>query len=165
MKLKKILFILFFLALGLNITLEARLSTRIKYMNSLIPFKEEKELKTQFGEKLVNNLFKYIEEKDSEELRNIISPAFQSIHMDGARNKAQELELLKHLAPKFYKINDVKTTSVNNLYIVTYEVTAEQSINGKRIKKNKSPRISVFIKKDNSWKWVAHANMAPLKKN
>ena len=39
-----------------------------------------------------------------------MSPVFQSIHKDGARNKGQELKLLKNLNLRYYTLGDFSVT-------------------------------------------------------
>ena len=41
------------------------------------------------GQKLVKDLFAAIKERNWDKLDNMIHPAFQSVHHDGARNRGQ----------------------------------------------------------------------------
>ena len=47
--------------------------------------------------------------------------------------------------------------------IVTYRVTVVETLTGKRLPKRTSMRMSVFLKTPDDWKWIAHANLNPLK--
>jgi len=58
-----------------------------------------------------------------------------------------------------YTLSDIKITQDGPVIVATYFVSVEETINGKRLSKKPAARISVFLKTDNEWKWITHANL------
>ena len=56
-----------------------------------------------------------------------------------------------------------KATQNGPVIVVTYLVTVAETIDGKRLSKAPAPRLTVFLKTDKGWQWLAHANLHPLK--
>jgi ketosteroid isomerase-like protein len=79
--------------------------------------------------------------------------------MAGAIDKKDELELLKKLKIKNYKLSDFNVTEEGNVLIVTYKVSADEKIGGKTLSHKPTPRMSIFAKVGGGWKWLAHANL------
>jgi len=116
------------------------------------------------GEKLVTELFAALEAKNWDKLENMIHPAFQSVHHDGARNKSQEIQLLKRLDLGNYQLSKFKITMSDTILVVSYIVSAEELIDGKLTLSEPSCRLSVFHKTDDGWKWVSHASFIKILK-
>jgi len=85
------------------------------------------------------------------------------VHDDGARNREQEIELLKGLNIGEYTLSNFEVTQNGPVIIATYFVSVEETIEGKRLSTKPAPRLSVFLKTDSGWQWTAHANLNPLK--
>ncbi|NQV03357.1 MAG: hypothetical protein HQ542_11970 [Bacteroidia bacterium] len=74
------------------------------------------------------------------------------------------LVLLLGLAIADYEITDLKITSSDEgLIIATYFITVAETIQGERLSKEPAPRMTIFVKDDGTWKWIAHANLKPLR--
>ena len=116
------------------------------------------------GEKLVRDLWSEIKLNNRETFENKLADGFQSIHEDGARDKASEIELLMGLDLGDYILADFKTTQSGNIVIVTYTVSVKETIEGEILPTEPAERLSVFIKTDKGWQWIAHANLNPMKK-
>lgn len=116
-----------------------------------------------FGEKLVRQCWADMEAKKWAELEKMIAPGFQSLHDDRMRNKEEELKLIEKLDIKKYEISDVTVTEDGPLIVVTYKVSVDEKIDGTHVKEKSSPRLSAFLKTDDGWKWVAHANLVRLR--
>ncbi len=116
------------------------------------------------GEKLVTELFESMKEKNWDKLENMIHPAFQSVHYDGARNKSQEMELLKQINLGNYQLGNFKITMSDTLLVVSYIVSAEEMIGGKPTLSEPTCRLTVFHKTDDGWKWVSHASFIKILK-
>ena len=117
----------------------------------------------QLGENLLAQLWNAIKANDIELLDELLAPGFQSVHSDGARNRAEEIKLLKSLDIDDYKLSDINITRNGNVMVATYFIAVEETIKGKRLSKVPAPRLSVFLKNKGSWKWLAHANLKPVK--
>jgi hypothetical protein len=121
-------------------------------------------MRQSIGEKLVTELFADIKAHHWDKLENMIHPAFQSVHEDGTRNKDEEMRLLKGLQLGEYTLTDFNITMSESIMIVSYEVTAQELIDGKSTLPQSSYRLSVFHMTDEGWKWVAHASFIPILK-
>lgn len=120
--------------------------------------KPDKESTRQLGEKLVRDLFKDMKSLNINSLKNILSKQFQSIHKSGASDREGELAIIKKLDLGTYSLTDFTVTRDDDALIVTYKVSAEETLQGEKVSQKPTPRLSVFIKTDSGWKWVAHAN-------
>ncbi len=114
------------------------------------------------GEQLVNQVWKAMKTTDMEYIENILAPGFQSIHQDGARNRDEQIELIKGLNMGEYILDNFKITQNENTINVTYFVNVTETIAGNKITKH-AARLSVFSKTANGWKWFSHANLVALK--
>jgi len=115
------------------------------------------------GEDLVRELWNDFKTQNISALEKKIAPGFQSIHEDGARDAQAELKLLKELNLDEYTLSNFKVTQVGPTIIVSYFVSVEETIEGKRLSTKPAARLTIFLKTDSSWQWIAHANLNPLK--
>lgn len=111
------------------------------------------------GEQLVRDLWKTWKDKDWEAVDNWLVDGFQSVHQDGARSREEEFELLKNLDLGEYTLDNFTTTQNENVVIVTYSVSVEETIEGKVLPTAPAMRLSVFLETDKGWQWIAHANL------
>lgn len=125
--------------------------------------KEEVATEAGLGEKLVHQLWADMQKPDIEGIEKTIAEGFQSVHQFGSSNREEEIELIKGLKLGNYKLSDMKITQNESVIVATYFVSVEETIMGKRLLKKPEPRLSVFVKTDSGWKWIAHANLKPLK--
>ncbi len=114
------------------------------------------------GEALVKQVWKAMKTSDMEFIENILAPGFQSIHQDGARNRDEQIELIRGLNMGEYVLDDFKITQNENTINITYFVNVTETIAGNTITKH-AARLSVFSKTTDGWKWFSHANLVPLK--
>lgn len=113
------------------------------------------------GEVLVKEIWKAIDDGNIDFITNILDPAFQSIHQDGARNFRDEIELIKGLNMGAYNLSDFTVSKNTNTMNVTYFVEVTETIDDEILKK-KSARLTVFSKTPEGWKWISHANLVPI---
>lgn len=112
------------------------------------------------GEQLEKQIWADFKALKLNEIEKKLAPEFQSIHQDGPRNRAGEIELIKKLNLGNYTLNNFKTTHLGDTIIVTYSVVADESIDNRQLSQRPSSRLSVWKKnKNNQWQWVAHANL------
>jgi len=123
---------------------------------------EKPELESTLGENLVRQLWVDMKKPDMEMIKKKIAEGFQSVHQYGANNREQEIELIKGLKLGEYSLSNFQITQNGPVIVATYFVSVEETINGKRLSKKPAPRLSVFLKTDSGWQWIAHANLKPL---
>jgi hypothetical protein len=116
------------------------------------------------GTSLVEKVWTEMKANNAEGLREIMADGFQSLHQDGSRNLEDQLVLIAGLSLGEYKLTDFKVTTLDNTMIVTYFVSVEETIDGERLDSEPAPRMSVFVRSGDDWKWLAHVNMKPMKK-
>ncbi|MEA3279780.1 MAG: cache domain-containing protein [Thermodesulfobacteriota bacterium] len=114
------------------------------------------------GETLVRQLWADLKDRRIEAVQEKIADGFQSVHQYGASNREQEIELVKGLNLGEYTLSNFQITQNGPVIIATYFVSVEETIKGKRLSKNPAPRLSVFLKTEGGWQWIAHANLKPL---
>jgi hypothetical protein len=114
------------------------------------------------GEGLLRQLWEDMKKPDIEAIENTIAYGFQSVHQYGSNDREQEIELIKGLDLGEYTLSDIKITQNGPVIIATYFVSVKETIEGERLTKKPAPRLSVFLKTESGWKWVAHANLKPL---
>ena len=115
------------------------------------------------GEKLLRQLWADIKKPDMNAIEKTIAQGFQSVHQFGANSRAQEIKLIKGLKLGNYTLTDIEITRNGPVIIATYFISVEEIIKGERLSKKPAPRLSVFLKTESGWKWIAHANLKPLK--
>jgi len=122
--------------------------------------KEETEDKStkEIGEGLVRDLFKDMKNLNLRALENNTSKEFQAIHTFGASSREEEMETIKDLDLGKYHLSDFNVTREGDVLVVTYKVSADETLKGEKVSSKPTPRLSVFVKTDSGWKWLAHAN-------
>jgi hypothetical protein len=115
------------------------------------------------GEKLEREMWQAMKSMDWNLIESRLSDAFQSAHQDGARGKDEEFELIKKLKLSPYTLSDFKITESGSTIIVSYFVSVEETIDGKILPTKPAERLSVWLKEGDVWRWIAHANLNPMK--
>ena len=114
------------------------------------------------GEALVKEVWNAMKTTDLDFIEDSMADEFQSVHQDGCRNKAEEIELIKKLNMGDYVLDTFTVTKNANTMNVSYFVNVEETIDEVTIKK-RSARLSVFSKTAEGWKWISHANLVAIK--
>lgn len=120
------------------------------------------ETPTVDGEKLVRDMWLSWKENNWDKVEKEIAYGFQSVHQDGFRDREEEIELLKGLNLGDYTLSDFNVTQNGNVVVVTYTVSVQETIEGKVLPTAPAPRLTVFVKTDNGWQYIAHANLNPI---
>lgn len=115
------------------------------------------------GEKLVRQLWTDMKEGNMKAIEGYIASGFQSIHEDGARDRDEEIQLIKGLNLGNYTLSKFKVTRDGPIVIVTYFVSVEETINLEHLTPEPAARLSAWLEKDGEWQWIIHANLKPLK--
>ena len=117
------------------------------------------------GEALLRQLWAEIKEGSDVTIDKWVATGFQSVHWDGARDRGEEIALLKEVKIERFTLKDVRITRNGPVIVATYLAKVEEPFGGKRTYRKATPRMSVFLKTDCGWQLMAHANLnAPPKK-
>lgn len=117
----------------------------------------------QTGEKLVRQLWVDMKGQNMQAIEKNTAAGFQSVHQDGSRGRQEEIALIKELNLGEYGLSDFKVTQNGSVIVATYSVSAAETIEGKQLSTKPAPRLSVFLKTDSGWQWLAHANLKPMR--
>ena len=91
-----------------------------------------------------------------------IAERFQSVHADGARDRAGEITLIKKLNVGQVALSDFRSAINGDNIVVTYMISAQESIDLERLPTKPAPRLSVWKKGGGGWQWICHANLTPI---
>lgn len=103
-----------------------------------------------------------IKAKNWKTVENKIAEGFQSVHPDGARDRAGEIALIKNLNVGEIALSDFKSTVNGDNIVVTYMISAQETIDLERLPTKPAPRLSVWRKGASGWQWICHANLTPI---
>jgi Domain of unknown function (DUF4440) len=117
---------------------------------------------TNDGEKMEKQIWEDIKAKDWKAVESKIADGFQSVHPDGARDRAGEIALIKDLDVGKTTLSDLKSTENGDNIVVTYMISAQETIDLERLPTKPAPRLSVWKKGANGWQWICHANLTPI---
>jgi hypothetical protein len=117
---------------------------------------------TNDGEKLEKQIWEEIKAKDWKAVEGKIAEGFQSVHPDGARDRGDEISLIKNLNVGQIALSDFKSTTEGDNIVVTYLISAQETIDLERLPTKPAPRVSVWKKGPNGWQWICHANLTPI---
>ncbi|MFM9135369.1 MAG: nuclear transport factor 2 family protein [bacterium] len=91
----------------------------------------------------------------------ILADDCQSVHTDGPRNKAAEIDLLKAEDLGTYSVTDFTTTRAGDTLVATHWLSVEETINGSRLSTKPAPRLTVWRSGAAGWQIIAIANLNP----
>jgi hypothetical protein len=114
------------------------------------------------GEKMERQMWTDFKAKNWNAVESKIAEGFQSVHPDGARDRAGEISLIEHLDLGEFALNNFKSTTIGEDIVVTYLITVQETIDGKRLPTKPAPRLSVWEKGTSGWQWICHANLNPI---
>lgn len=114
------------------------------------------------GERLLREVWQAMKTSDMQTLENTLAPGFQSVHQYGASDRGDELALIRDLELGDYTLSDIRVTRNGPVIVATYAVTVAETLQGKRLERRPAPRMSVFVKTEQGWQWMAHANLNPV---
>jgi len=117
---------------------------------------------TNDGEKMEKQMWEDIKAKNWKALESKIAEGFQSVHPDGARDRAGELSLIKNLNVGQVAFNDFRSTVNGENIVVTYTISAQETIDLERLPTKPTARLSVWKKGASGWQWICHANLTPI---
>jgi hypothetical protein len=113
------------------------------------------------GEALYREFIAAVAAEDWATVEATLAPDFQSVHTDGARSKAAELELLKLVDLGAYSPSNFTSTRGGDTQVTTHWLSIEESIDGSRLSTKPAPRLTVWRLGDAGWQIIAIANLNP----
>lgn len=114
------------------------------------------------GEKLETQMWEDMKHRNFTDVEKNIADKFQSIHSFGALSREGEIALIKDLYLGSYEITDLKVTENEDTLVVTYLISVKEKIKNQDLSEKPAPRLSVWQKFDDKWKWIAHANLKAI---
>jgi len=114
------------------------------------------------GEKMERQMWADFKAKDWKVVESKIAEGFQSIHPDGARDRAGEISLIEHLNLGEFTLSNFKTTVNGGNIVVTYTIAVQETIDQKQLSAKPTARLSVWKKGTHGWQWICHANLNPI---
>ena len=117
---------------------------------------------TSEGEKMERQMWADFKAKEWKAVESKIADGFQSIHPDGARDRAGEISLIENLKLGEFTLSNFKSTVNGDNIVVTYMIAVQETIDQKRLPTKPAPRLSVWKKGTHGWQWICHANLNPI---
>jgi hypothetical protein len=114
------------------------------------------------GEKMERQMWADFKAKEWKAVESKIAEGFQSIHPDGARDRAGEIKLIENLNLGEFTLSNFKSTVNGDNIVVTYMIAVQETIDQKRLLPKTTPRLSVWKKGTHGWQWICHANLNPI---
>jgi hypothetical protein len=114
------------------------------------------------GEKMERQMWEFFKVKEWKSVESKIADGFQSIHPDGARDRAGEITLIKNLKLGEYTLSNFKTTVNGDNIVVTYTIAVRETIDQIHLPTGPAPRLTVWKKGTHGWQWISHANLNPI---
>lgn len=111
---------------------------------------------------IIKSWFTSITQKNLAEASKLLAKQFISLHTDArARNKTEELTLIRHLNMRLPTITNFQAIRNNNVIIATYRVAVAEYINGKLYSTQPMPRMTILQRnKKGRWLILAHVNLS-----
>ena|SRR5438876_8151290 len=117
---------------------------------------------TNDGEKMERQMWEDIKAQSWKAVEGKIAQGFQSVHADGPRDRAGEITLIKKLDVGQVALSDFRSTMNGDTIVVTYMISAQESIDLERLPTKPESRLSVWKKEAGGWQWICHANLTPI---
>jgi uncharacterized protein DUF4440 len=114
------------------------------------------------GEKLERQMASDLQAGNWKAVEARIADGFQSVHPDGARDRAGEIALLKGMNFGASTLSNFRSTTIGDNIVVTFTMTVAETIDGKQLPAKPAYRMSVWKKRPNGWQWISHANFTPI---
>jgi hypothetical protein len=122
------------------------------------------------GEKLVQRLWRDMKARKVEKIKEYTSEEFQALGLGvsnlaiggglgGGLNRFQELDLIENSNIISYKLSNLTSTQGVNLIVVTYIADVVEMSHQLLPVESTAPRVTVWKKFEDGWKWIAQADL------
>lgn len=108
------------------------------------------------GKKVLFHLWKDLKASNAKAISKYMSPQFQGVTPNEARNKCQQLAFIKSRRIPSYVLSQIKVTETKGILIITYIAKVQEIINNTSVFST-ARRLTVFKKIDGKWMWIAQA--------
>lgn len=115
------------------------------------------------AEELERLSVKLIQDKNWEELANMLAPSCQFVSSQGSCDKENAMRLMKEMQLGPVKFKDFKVTQVEDNLIISFWIAVLEYRDGKELSPNYSPRLSVWKKISSQWQCIAYADLITSK--
>src|SRR5438034_10178761 len=96
------------------------------------------------GEKMEKQMWEDIKAKNWEGVENKIAEGFQSVHPDGARDRASEISLIKNVNVVRVEFIDLKSTMIGDSVVVTYMISVQMTIDIQQVPTITTQRLIIW---------------------
>ncbi|MEF8916541.1 MAG: protease inhibitor I42 family protein [Candidatus Bipolaricaulota bacterium] len=110
------------------------------------------------GENLVRTLFKDVDQQNVLALKSQISDNFQGVSELSISDRKDELNTIRDSELEDYKLSDFHSTRQKDTLVVTYKLRADETVRGEDADDEPVNQLSVFVKTDSNWEWIARAS-------
>jgi len=117
---------------------------------------------TAEGERLYRQLLAEITACNWPAVEAMFASGFQSVHSDGARDRATEIQMIKNEKIGKCTVSDFKVTQADDCLVVTNMLAVEETIDGKRLPAKSFARLSVWKQIQGNWQMITIANLRAL---
>ncbi len=114
------------------------------------------------GEALYREFVGAVAVKDWNAVDAMLADDFQSVHSDGARDKAKEMSMLKGEDVGDLTLTDFTSTRAGDTIVATHWLSVEETINGSRLSTKSAPRLTVWRQGAGGWQIIAIASLNPV---
>ena len=99
-----------------------------------------------------------IHDNNWQALEQLLSPACQFVTTQGSCNRTEAIQLMKEMNLGEVRFKDFKVTQAGANLIVSFWLSASETIGGKVLPTEFSPRLSVWQRDGTSWQCIAYGD-------
>lgn len=112
----------------------------------------------------LQNLFELVKNKQFDKVGDLLAPQTVFVYTDGvARNKDAEMNLIKNINLKSYKLSDFQFSRSGDVVVVSFKDEGVEKVENKMLEPVKATRLAVFQKQGDKWLIIAYGNFAKMK--
>jgi ketosteroid isomerase-like protein len=111
------------------------------------------------GEGLERALWRDIRSKDWKDLENHAASIFVYQTPNGKMDRAAALAQIEKMNVSDYSIGELSTELHGNVFVVTYTITLNGTLDGQPLPNRAERRMSVWQQQKSGWMMIAHAVM------
>lgn len=99
----------------------------------------------------------FIQDNNWQALEQLLSPACQFVTGQGSCDRAEAIQLMKEMHLGEVRFKDFKVTRAGANLIVSFWLSASETIGGKVLPTEFSPRLSVWQREGSAWQCIAYS--------
>lgn len=110
------------------------------------------------GRRLEELSISLIREKNWTALEELIDPACQFVTARGSLNRDEAMALMKTMELADVSLERFKVTRSGDTLVISFWLGARESVDGKPVPSEPSPRLSIWSRSDSGWNCIAYAD-------